>query len=49
MEEDISATSLIVTGEGSSRFKLVVNAYGCFVECDEHHEGLKIMKHLSTR
>ena len=27
MEEDISPTSLYVTGERSSRFKLVVNAY----------------------
>ena len=49
MEEDISTTSLIVTGESSSRLKLVVNAYGCFVESDEHHEGHKIMKRLSTR
>ena len=32
MEEDISPTSLNVTEESSSRFKLVVNAYKCFVE-----------------
>ena len=31
------------------KFKLVVNAYGCFVECDEHNEGHKITKCLSTR
>ena len=47
MEEDISPTSLNVTGESSS--KLVVNAYGCFVESDEHNEGHKITKCLSTR
>ena len=34
MEEDISPTSLNVTEESSSRFKLVVNAYKCFVESD---------------
>ena len=39
MEEDISPTSLNVTGECSSRFKLVVNAYGCVVESDELNEG----------
>ena len=39
MEEDISPTSLNVTGESSSKFKLVENAYGCFVESDEHNEG----------
>ena len=37
MEEDISPTSLNVTGESSSRFKLVVNTYGCFVESHEHY------------
>ena len=31
MEEDISPTSLNVTAGGISKFKLVVNAYGCFV------------------
>ena len=49
MEEDISPTSLNVTGESSSKFKLIVNAYGCFVESDEHNEGHKITKCLSTR
>lgn len=50
MEEDISPTSLNVTGElNSSKFKLVVNAYGCFVESDEHSVGHKITKRLSTR
>ena len=49
MEEDISPASLNVTGESSSKFKLVVNAYGCFVESDEHNEGHKITKCLSTR
>ena len=49
MEEDISPTSLNVTGESSSKFKLVVNAYGCFVESDEHNEGHKITTCLSTR
>ena len=40
MEEDISPISpRNVTGESSSKFKLVVNAYGCFVESDEHNEG----------
>ena len=39
MEEDISLTSLNVPAESSSNFKLVVNAYGCFVESDEHNEG----------
>ena len=48
MEEDISPTSLNVTGESSSKFKLIVNAYGCFVESDEHNEGHKITKCLST-
>ena len=42
MEEDISPTSLNVTAESSSKFKLVVNAYGCFVESDEYNEGHKI-------
>ena len=42
MEEDISPTSLNVTAESSSKFKLVVNAYGCFVESDEHNEGHKL-------
>ena len=37
MEDDISPTSLIVTGESSSKFKLVVNAYKCFVESEEHN------------
>ena len=37
IEEDISPTSLNVTRESSLRFKLVVNAYGCFVESDEHN------------
>ena len=49
MEQDISLTSLNVTGESSSKFKLVVNAYGCFVESDEHSVGHKITKRLSTR
>ena len=49
MEEDISPTSLNATGESSSKFKLVVNAYGCFVESDEYNEGHKITKRLSTR
>ena len=49
MEEDISPTSLNVAAESSSKFKLVVNVYGCFVESDEHNEGHKIMKRLSTR
>ena len=48
MEEDISPTSLNVTAESNSKFKLVVNAYGCFVESDEHNEGHKITKCLST-
>ena len=42
-------TSLNVFGESSSRFKLVLNAYGCFIESDEHNEGHKITKRLSTR
>ena len=42
MEEDISPTSLNVTEESSSRFKLVVNAYKCFIESDEHNEGLGV-------
>ena len=49
MEEDIWLTSLNVKGESSSKFKLVVNAYGCFVEPDEHNEGHKITICLSTR
>ena len=49
MEEDVSSTSLNVTAESSSKFKLVVNAYGCFVESDEHNEGHKIENRLSTR
>ena len=49
MEEDISPTSLNVAAESSSKFKLVVNAYGCFVESDECNEGHKITKDLSTR
>ena len=32
MEEDVSPTSLNVTTESNSKFKVVVNAYGCFVE-----------------
>ena len=48
MEKDVLPTSLNVTGESSSKFKLVVNAYGCFVESDEHNEGHKITKCLST-
>ena len=48
MEEDISPTSLNVTAESSSKFKLVVNAYGCFVESDEHNEGHKL-RHVSAR
>ena len=39
MEEDTSPTPLNVTEESSSKFKLVVNACGCFVESDEHNEG----------
>ena len=46
MEEDISPTSLKVTGESSSKFKLLVNAHGCFVESDERNEGHKITKCL---
>ena len=46
MEEDISPTSLNVTAENSSKFKLVVNAYGCFVESNELNEGHKITKRL---
>ena len=49
MEEDISPTSLNVTVESSSRIKLVMNAYGCFVDFDEHNEGHNITKRLSTR
>ena len=49
MEEDISPTSLNVNEESSSRFKLVVNAYGCFVESDEHNEGHKITKRVSPQ
>ena len=48
MEEDISPTSLNVTAESNSKFKLVVNAYKCFVEWDEDIEGHKITKRLST-
>ena len=33
----------------SSKFKVVVNAYRCFVESDERNEGHKITKCLSTR
>ena len=47
MGEDISPISpRNVTGESSSKFKLVVNAYGCFVESDEHNEGHKIRQRL---
>ena len=47
MEEDISPISpRNVTRESSSKFKLVVNAYGCFVESDEHNEGHKIRQRL---
>ena len=49
MEEDKLLTSLTVTGKSSSRFKLVVNAYGCFAESDKHNEDHKITKHLRTR
>ena len=49
MEEDKSPTSLTVTGESSSTFNLVVNAYGCFVESDIHNKDHKITKRLSTR
>ena len=49
MEEDVSPTSLNVTTESNSKFKLVVNAYGYFVEWDENIEGHKITKRLSTR
>ena len=49
MEEDISPTSLNVTGESSLKFELVVNAFGFFVESDEHNEGHKITQRLSTR
>ena len=49
MEEDISPTSSNVSRKSSSKFKLVVNAYGCFVESDEHNEGHKITTCLSTR
>ena len=49
MEEDISPTSVNVTGESSSKFKLVENAYACFVESDERNEGHKITKFLRTR
>ena len=48
MEEDKLPTSLKVTGESSSRCKLVVNAYGYFVESDKHNEDHKITKRLST-
>ena len=33
----------------SSKFKVVVNAYRCFVESDERNEGHKITKCLITR
>ena len=46
MEKDVLPTSLNVTGESSSKFKLVVNVYGCFVESHEHFEGHKITKRL---
>ena len=46
MEEDKLATSLTATAES---LKLVVNAYGCFVESDKHNEDHKITKRLSTR
>ena len=46
MEKDVLPTSLNVSGESSSKFKLVVNVYGCFVESDEHNEGHKITKRL---
>ena len=49
MGEDISPTSLNVIGERSSKFKLVVNAYGCFDESDEHNKEHIITKRLSTR
>ena len=49
MEKNILPTSLKVIGERSSKFKLVVNAYGCFVESDEHNEDHIITKRLSTR
>ena len=49
VEEDTLPTLLNVTAESSSKFTLVVNAYGCFVESDEHNEGHKITKPLSTR
>ena len=42
MEEDILPTSLNVTTESTSQFKLVLNAYGCLVESDEHNEGHKL-------
>ena len=49
MEEDISPTSVNVTGESSLKFKQVENAYACFVESDERNEGHKITKCLRTR
>ena len=49
MEENKLPTSLTVTRESSSRFKLVVNAYGCFVESDKHNKDHKVTKHLNTR
>ena len=42
MEEDTSPTFLNVTGESSSTFKLVVNVDACFVEFDEHNEGIGV-------
>ena len=41
MEEDISPTSLNVTAESNSKFKLVVNAYGCF---ESEMKTLKVVK-----
>ena len=41
MEEDISPTSLNVTAESNSKFKLVVNAYGCF---ESEMKTLKVIK-----
>ena len=38
----VKCPGLNVTAESSSKFKLVVNAYGCFVESDEHNEGHKL-------
>ena len=41
MEDDISPTSLNVTAESNSKFKLVVNAYGCF---ESEMKTLKVIK-----